>query len=66
VAGILQKVEEVQQSQVLLTVPFTTIFEYLQVCVTTRSPCGKKQMCMSDVARITEGDTASSSSCCSV
>lgn len=33
VAGILQKVEEVQQSQLLLTVPFTTIFEYLQVCV---------------------------------
>ncbi len=33
VAGILQKVEEVQQSQLLLTVPFTTIFEYLQVCL---------------------------------
>jgi hypothetical protein len=31
VAGILQKVEEVHQSQLLLTVPFTTIFEYLQV-----------------------------------
>lgn len=31
VAGVLQKVEEVQQSQLLLTVPFTTIFEYLQV-----------------------------------
>jgi hypothetical protein len=31
VAGVLQKVEEVQQSQQLLTVPFTTIFEYLQV-----------------------------------
>eukprot|EP00879_Flechtneria_rotunda_P006545 GHRR01006878.1.p1 GENE.GHRR01006878.1~~GHRR01006878.1.p1 ORF type:complete len:343 (+),score=107.04 GHRR01006878.1:585-1613(+) len=30
VAGILQKVQEVQQSQLLLTVPFTTIFEYLQ------------------------------------
>lgn len=47
VAGILQKVEEVQQSQQLLTVPFTTIFEYLQVCVgcvvcvclTDRSTC---------------------------
>jgi hypothetical protein len=31
VAGVLQKVEEVQRSQLLLTVPFTTIFEYLQV-----------------------------------
>lgn len=31
VAGILRKVEEVQQSQLLLTAPFTTIFEYLQV-----------------------------------
>jgi hypothetical protein len=31
VAGILQKVQEVQQSHKLLTIPFTTIFEYLQV-----------------------------------
>jgi hypothetical protein len=40
VAGILQKVEEVQQSQLLLTVPFTTIFEYLQVggCVWVCAP----------------------------
>lgn len=32
VAGILRRVEEVQQSQLLLTIPFETIFEYLQVC----------------------------------
>lgn len=44
VAGILQKVEEVQQSQLLLTVPFTTIFEYLQVCVITLLWCGKTQL----------------------
>jgi hypothetical protein len=31
VASILQKVQEVQQSHKLLTLPFTTIFEYLQV-----------------------------------
>jgi hypothetical protein len=31
VAGILQKVQEVQHSHKLLTIPFTTIFEYLQV-----------------------------------
>ncbi|KAF6249061.1 DNA/pantothenate metabolism flavo protein [Scenedesmus sp. NREL 46B-D3] len=30
VAGILRKVQEVQQSHKLLTIPFTTIFEYLQ------------------------------------
>jgi len=30
VAGILKKVEEIQQSQLLLTIPFITIFEYLQ------------------------------------
>lgn len=44
VAGILQKVEEVQRSQLLLTVPFTTIFEYLQVCVITLLWCGKTQL----------------------
>jgi hypothetical protein len=31
VAAILQKVQEVQKSNKLLTMPFTTIFEYLQV-----------------------------------
>jgi len=31
VAGILQKVDEVQRAQLLLSIPFTTIFEYLQV-----------------------------------
>lgn len=36
VAGVLRKVEEVQRAQVLLTIPFTTIFEYLQVGV-----CGR-------------------------
>jgi phosphopantothenate-cysteine ligase len=36
VAGILHKVQEVQQSHKLLTIPFTTIFEYLEV---GSSPC---------------------------
>eukprot|EP00878_Enallax_costatus_P014438 GHUV01015099.1.p1 GENE.GHUV01015099.1~~GHUV01015099.1.p1 ORF type:complete len:193 (+),score=34.46 GHUV01015099.1:752-1330(+) len=31
VAGILSKVREVQERNLLLTIPFTTIFEYLQV-----------------------------------
>lgn len=31
VAAILRKVQDVQQSHLLLTIPFTTIFEYLQV-----------------------------------
>jgi hypothetical protein len=31
VAGVLRKVQEVQDSKALLTLPFTTIFEYLQV-----------------------------------
>lgn len=33
VAGILQKVKEVQEQNLLLTIPFTTIFEYLQVSI---------------------------------